>query len=126
MTEFDTRADGYLEDIRKAFATIDDSNDDAKADEARMNITYMALSVQTRGPWTLVGDTPVAGDGEYEVLLGTGGPACRVYGELSGYGEPETAELQWQDWGTPWERLRLSEQDQELILRFAREFYYGG
>ena len=34
----------------------------------------------------------------YELLLGTGGPATRIVGQLNEYGEPVTAELQGQDW----------------------------
>ena len=40
----------------------------------------------------------------YELLLGTGGPATRIVGQINEYGEPVTAELQGQDWGTKWER----------------------
>ena len=38
----------------------------------------------------------------YEILLCTGGPAARIVGELNEDGEPTTARLEHQDWGTPW------------------------
>jgi hypothetical protein len=59
----------------------------------------------------------------YELLLGTGGPATRIVGKLNEHGEPETAELQGQDWGTQWERTEL--QDEETLLQFAQHFYFG-
>ena len=59
----------------------------------------------------------------YELLLGTGGPATRIVGKLNEHGEPETAELQGQDWGTQWERTEL--QDEETLLQFAQHFYFA-
>ena len=59
----------------------------------------------------------------YELLLGTGGPATRIVGKLNEHGEPETAELQGQDWGTLWERTE--NQDEETLLQFAQLFYFG-
>ena len=58
----------------------------------------------------------------YKILLGTGGPAVQIVGELDEHGEPETAELQGQDWFTPWERTK--EQDEDILLQFARFFYF--
>ena len=59
----------------------------------------------------------------YELLLGTGGPAVRIVGKLNEYGEPETAELQGQDWGTRWERTE--NQDEKTLLQFAQHFHFG-
>ena len=59
----------------------------------------------------------------YELLLGTGGPAVRIVGKLNEHGEPETAELQGQDWGTPWERTE--NQDEDTLLQFAQYFYFA-
>ena len=59
----------------------------------------------------------------YELLLGTGGPATRIVGKLNEHGEPESAELQGQDWGTQWERTEL--QDEETLLQFAQHFYFA-
>ena len=58
----------------------------------------------------------------YELLLGTGGPATRIVGKINEYGEPVTAELQGQDWGTQWERTEG--QDEETLLQFAQHFYF--
>ena len=59
----------------------------------------------------------------YELLLGTGGPATRIVGNINEYGEPVTAELQGQDWGTQWERTEG--QDEKTLLQFAQHFYFG-
>jgi len=37
---------------------------------------------------------------------------------------PETAELEYQDWGTPWTEYPLSSEEQKAILEFAQYFSY--
>ena len=60
---------------------------------------------------------------EYEILLSTGGPAIRIHGGLNQYCEPETAELQAQDWGTQW--TRVPDTAEPTLLVYARQFYFG-
>ena len=60
------------------------------------------------------------------ILLCTGGPAVRIRGDLGAYSEPNTAELEYQDWFTPWERLPTDSADEEILLTYARSFYFGG
>jgi len=81
------------------------------------------LSILVRSEWSLPGSklTP----GEYEVLLCTGGPAVRIRGELSEYGEPASARIESQDWFTPWERLHTDSREDEPLLRFAALFWFG-
>ena len=85
-------------------------------------IMEMPLSVSVRSGWQQPGvnDQPPE---EYELLMGTGGPAVRIYGRLDQYGQPRSAELQGQDWFTPWERTTV-DQDEEVLLKFAGYFYY--
>ncbi len=59
----------------------------------------------------------------FEILLCTGGPACRIMGELDGNQEPSRAWLEHQDWGTPWTQFYDVEQD--TLLAYARCFFYG-
>ena len=125
--ETDTRGEGYLADMREAFEQMKAYTDidNNLVDEAERRIQEMPLSVLIRDGWRTPGqDVSDDGPEEYEILLGTGGPACRIYGTLNQYGEPETAEMQWQDWFKPWERVRLSEDDQKLVMRFARQFWF--
>jgi len=81
------------------------------------------LSVEVRSDWHMPGaDTD---DTEYCILLCTGGPAVRIRGELR-YGEPVDANLEYQDWGTPWTQYReTSEEDDVALLAYARHFFYG-
>ena len=80
-----------------------------------------ALSVEVRSGWTTPG-APMAAD-EYMILITTGGPAVRVTGALGRYGEPASAWLEVQDWGTPWERYLSA--DAETLLDYVNHFYFG-
>jgi len=93
-------------------------------DEARQSIEEDPLSVQVRSDWHTPGEEAPAS--EYEILLCTGGPAVRITGELTQYQEPETAQIEYQDWFTPWQRYcaTTSEED-EALLTYARQFYFG-
>ena len=61
----------------------------------------------------------------YSILLCTGGPAVRIIGDLGGYDEPENAEIQGQDWGTPWEYLRMTEEEETALNWFVNLFHFG-
>jgi hypothetical protein len=98
--------------------------DDQDAVEAiNDEIQGQPLSVQVRDGWRTPGakGEPL----EYEVLLSTGGPALRIYGELGEYDEPHTARLQWQDWFTPWTDLEMTNEEQEAVMAYAGCFYYA-
>jgi hypothetical protein len=62
---------------------------------------------------------------EYQILLSFGGPSVRITGNLDTYGQPDTARLEYQDWGTPWTPLPLTAEEREDVLTFAQQFYYG-
>ena len=102
-------------------------DDDEKAyEDAEQRITESVLTVEVRSGWY----SPGARDAdtkpeEYNILLTTGGPALRLIGNLSEHGEPETARLEHQDWGTPWTRYPTSGEDEDVMLTFARCFYFG-
>ena len=85
-------------------------------------ITEMPLSVCVRSGWQQPGVNDQSPE-EYELLMGTGGPAVRIYGRLDEHGRPRSAELQGQNWVTPWERTTV-DQDEEVLLNFAGYFYY--
>lgn len=92
------------------------------SEEGEQRIHESVLSVMVRDGWRQPGASTDDGSDEYEILLSTGGPALRIWGKLGRYSEPESAELQMQDWGTPWTRYPASE---ETLLEFARRFYFG-
>lgn len=131
MASTDTdRAEGQakaqLESIREMVAALekaDASGTEEERDEARQTIQEDALSVEVRSDWHQPGND--SDDGEYRILLCTGGPAVRIIGELGAYSEPDTAEIQYQDWFTPWETLDLPDGAEDDLLTYARTFYFG-
>ena len=131
MTTTDTdRAEGQakaqLESIREMVAALekaDASGTEEERDEARQTIEEDALSVEVRSDWHEPGGD--SDPGEYCILLCTGGPAVRIRGDLGAYSEPNTAELEYQDWFTPWERLPTDSDDEAILLTYARSFYFG-
>jgi hypothetical protein len=111
------------------------------SEDAEQTIHEDALSVQVRSGWYTPGAELRGSAGEdaikpaeYEILLCTGGSACRIIGQLSEHGEPETARLEVQDWFQPWTEYRPywnanephgSETAESIMLAYARCFYFG-
>lgn len=60
---------------------------------------------------------------EWEILLGTGGPADRVLVLTDWDGNVEQATYQHQDWFTPWTDAR--NQDSDTVEAFASAFYFS-
>lgn len=88
---------------------------------AEEELFEMPLDVAVRSGWEPVGG--YLKPSEYMILLTTGGPACRITGDLASNGEPENAVLEWQDWGTPWTPCALSAPERDALLRFAALFF---
>ena len=91
-------------------------------DEAREAILADALSVQVRSDWHTPGDTADAG--EYKILLCWGGPSVQILGALDEHGQPYSAELQYQDWFTPWIDYPLTDNEEQMLLMYAQQFYF--
>ena len=66
-----------------------------------------------------------SGTKTYMILLGTGGPATRIIGDLDKYDCPETAQFQFQDWFEPWTDADQSSEEEEILISFAQQFYFG-
>jgi hypothetical protein len=125
-------ADGWAQSIiemmeAKDAAMSDDGGELAaqdKIEDAMQAIRESVLSVMVRDGWREAGQT-FAEDGaeEYEILLATEGPAARIYGRLDQYSQPETAELQVQDWFKPWTRSK-NPITQNTLLKFAQCFCF--
>lgn len=121
-------ADGFAEltdEARELLSEIADARtfDELGRDDAEAVTEYareLALSVCVRSGWVLVGE-PLEPE-EFELLLSTGGPACRIVGDLRDE-EPCRAEIQWQDWGTRW--TPLAGQRSDALDWFAGLFYFG-
>jgi hypothetical protein len=102
-------------------AECDDATSD---DDIRERIQEMPPSVEMRSEWHAPGESSPFG--EYRILLTWGGPACQIVGALNPYGEPESANIQYQDWGTRWESLDLDDAQSAALVFFASNFYFGG
>lgn len=88
-------------------------------------IQQNALSVRIRSDWQVPGYllTPT----KFEILLCTGGPAVRIIGDLGEYNEPESPQVQYQDWFTPWMDYRdITDRQAKLILEYCRMHYFDG
>lgn len=120
------------EDWRNSLQRDRWAEDIGDEDARRQRILESVLSVEMRSGWYSLTDYKNR-RAEFNILLSTGGPALRLIGELDDSGEPETARLEWQDWGTPWTVLGrsdypatlASELIAEYLLDFARQFYFG-
>ena len=93
----ESSARGTVEYIESLLSGIDEARDDGtdRAELIRDEISEMSLSVQIRASWHNPGDTGYPD--EFTILLGTGGPAVRITGELNQYCEPVSAQLEHQD-----------------------------
>ena len=122
-----SNAKGWLETLADIAARLS-SDDDETREAAREEAQSAPLSVQVRNGWYGPGDSQQGEPSEYEILLSTGGPALRITGDLDN-DEPEIGgrmELQWQDWGTPWTSLPLSDAELSAVQAFVSCFYFGG
>jgi hypothetical protein len=90
-------------------------------EDAEQRIQEDPLSVEVRSGWVPVGEIGEAE--EFCILLGTGGPAVRIRGELGEYNEPRRSWLETQDWGTPW--TQYFNVETETLLTYCRQFYFG-
>lgn len=115
-------ARGWVESIAEmvdAYHAAEAEGDQSAMEDALQRIHEAPLSVQVRSGWRSVGAELDAPE-EYEILLSTGGPALRITGRLTSFGEPTSWYLQWQDWGTPWtEYVALSEAEDDALRDFA-------
>ena len=111
--DFQTEANNYylsrFADIRELL--------DSDSDDATEQLQEMLLSVE------LIAVHPNYEACEWAILIGTGGPADRVLVQTDMGGEIDNATYQYQDWFQPW--TKASNQDRELVERFARVFYFG-
>jgi hypothetical protein len=122
------QAKAQLESIKEMVADLNkaraDEDDDA-FEEAEQTIHEDPLSVEVRTDWYTLDQDSDKKPAFYRILLCWGGPACQVVGDLSEHGEPETAKIEYQDWGTRWTEYRLNKEEEEIVLTYARCFYFG-
>lgn len=117
------QAEAQLKSIQEMIEALNTKNDEER-EQAEQTIQEDPLEVAVRSDWHTPGEKAEK-PSQYKILLCTGGPAVRIVGDLSEYGEPESATLEYQDWGTPWMEYRLDREEEETVLAYARCFYFG-
>lgn len=117
------QAKAQLESIKEMVKALDTEDGEVR-ENAEQAILEDALNVEVRTDWHTPGEKDTKPT-EYNILLSWGGPACRIIGDLSEYGEPETARIEHQDWGTHWTEYPIDSEEEETILEYARCFYFG-
>lgn len=118
-----TWAEAFPDEAEELKELEEAAGDCQDEDDARQRIDEDPLSIEIRSGWYTPGSDPEPA--EYCILLTTGGPALRLIGELDEYNEPSSARLEYQDWFTPWTELVTTGQDNDQLLTYARQFYYG-
>jgi hypothetical protein len=119
-------------EMMTAFFTIAEANGSVKYDGETIDVDRMRelieedpLSVQVRGDWHQPGAKD-EGPAFFEILLSTGGPAVRITGTLGADCEPDSAQLEYQDWFTPWmEYTDIEPSEVEALLEYCRVFWFG-
>ena len=115
QTEANEAYQSAKSDFAEQIARLENENEEI-SEKAREEIQDEPLETATKSDFD--------GSKQYMILLGTGGPAMRIYGELDEYGQPMTAEYQYQNWFTPWTTADESADDKNL-LAYAQVFYFG-
>ncbi len=92
-------------------------------DAARQAIEEDALSLEVRSGWYSPGSEDNKPE-EFCLLLGTGGPAVRIIGDLDG-GSPSNPKLQTQDWFTPWTDYHTTSEEDDILQKYCEVFYFG-
>ena len=96
-----------------------------ESDEAyeavREEIQESPLSLAVRSNWSELG-APLRPE-QFCILLTTGGPGLRIVGQLGRFGCPESARMEYQDWGRPWTEYQQAEC--AVLDAWAAQFYWG-
>lgn len=102
--------------------TWDNAGEYHNEDNAQQVLREDPLDLSVRSGWHLPGES--SSPTEYTILLCTGGPAVRILGRLDQYGNPESADLECQDWFTEWQGCYIDDPD-DALLTYAQQFYFG-
>jgi hypothetical protein len=92
--------------------------------EAREAITDDVLSVEVRTDWHTVGAVEAAKPTHYKILLCWGGPSVQIVGTLDKYNQPDSARLQYQDWFTEWTDFLLTDEEEQMVIKYSQQFYF--
>ena len=123
MTDQERAKDQAKAQLNSIIEMVNDLNNAEDTEEAEQRIQEDPLSVQVRSDWEDPSDNLKAT--EFNILLCTGGPAVRIIGDLDSYQYPETARLQYQDCFTQWEDYPLDQDEENALITYAQQFYFG-
>ena len=114
----------FSEDYAELTELIEAAGECKDREDAGRRIQEDPLSVEVRSGWYPIGLGEEPTPEEFMILLGTGGPATRIIGELDN-NEPHRAGLQVQDWGRPWADYTGDAISCDDLLTYCRCFYFG-
>jgi hypothetical protein len=127
QTAANEAAHDRIADMREQLDALNaarESDDSEGEDAAREEIYQSPLSIQVREGWHSVGEEGEIE--EFEILLGTGGPASRIVGTLDEYSQPASARYEYQDWFKPWTAANdLTSEEVQTLKSWAAIFYFG-
>ena len=105
---------------------IDDYTDSDELDSDfiidRVNETPLSLEVKA-DDWHTLGDTRELEPTKGRLLLSTGGPACQIVGDIEG-DYMANVEIQFQDWGKPWESISTNSEQFDALQWFVEQFWW--
>lgn len=123
-SDSERQAEAQLNSIReliRALRLAEESDDEDAREAAITAIDEDALEASVRcASWSSQYDT--LEPDEYRILLCWGGPAVQITGDYIG-GECQDANLQHQDWGTPWIDYYTNEEDTAILLEYAQHHF---
>ena len=111
-----------IEDMVENLKNAIEEGDDCAKDNARQTISEDPLSIQVREDWHSPSEK--GENTEFNILLCWGGPAVRIVGDIGLDSEPENVRVEYQDWFTGWEEYRMTEEQEEAVLTYCRQFYF--
>lgn len=123
MSDAREAAKAKLDDIVAMVTAFTIAKSEEEREEVVERMQEYPLDISVRSDWQAPGQR--LEPAEYAILLTTGGPAVRIVGDLDTYYQPINARLEYQDWGTPWERYPITSDEEQVLLKFAEQFYYG-
>lgn len=128
MTRARDQAKAHLEHITTLIQRLrdaQDAGDKAAEDAARAEIEKLPREILVLFGWRRL-DEDIGPPREYQILLATSGPVVRIVGTLDCWGYPISAVLEYTNWDKPWTKYPADAAEEQVLLEFARQFYYGG
>lgn len=116
-------AEANPDDAEELKDLTDYANGWESEEQVREEIREDPLSIEVRSGWGQIGDEFTAA--EFRIVLSTGGPHVEMTGELDHHREPYRAWLQYNGWFMPMTERINEPGDQEVLLEYASQFYFG-